>query len=111
MARLHLTLPMLCILFFSGCTHSRFDPAVEGQNLLQRDAEWSQAASEGKDIERILSYWSGSIRTSVAASGTSATVSCAMAMIPPSANVVRDLKGFMRRVRSVVNVMNSTAHD
>ena len=30
MARLHLTLPMLCILFFSGCSHSRFDPAVEG---------------------------------------------------------------------------------
>jgi ketosteroid isomerase-like protein len=58
MARLHLTLPMLCILFFSGCSHSRFDPAVEGQKLLQRDAEWSQAASEGKDIERILSYWS-----------------------------------------------------
>ena len=58
MARLHLTLPVLCTLFFSGCCHSRFDPAVEGKKLLQRDAEWSQAASEGKDIERILSYWS-----------------------------------------------------
>ena len=58
MSRLHLTLPVLCILFFSGCSHSKFNPAVEGQKLLQRDAEWSQAASEGKDIERILSYWS-----------------------------------------------------
>ncbi|MGA8670116.1 MAG: DUF4440 domain-containing protein [Terracidiphilus sp.] len=58
MARLHLTLTALCTLFFSGCSHSRFDPAVEGQKLLQRDAEWSQAASEGKDIEKILSYWS-----------------------------------------------------
>ena len=58
MARLHLTLPVLCTLFFSGCSHSRFDPTVEGQKLLQRDAEWSQAAAEGKDIERILSYWS-----------------------------------------------------
>jgi ketosteroid isomerase-like protein len=58
MARLHLTLPVLCTLFFSGCSHSRFNAAVEGQKLLQRDAEWSQAASEGKDIERILSYWS-----------------------------------------------------
>ncbi|MGA7987635.1 MAG: DUF4440 domain-containing protein [Candidatus Dormiibacterota bacterium] len=25
--------------------------------LLRRDAEWAQAASEGTDIERILSYW------------------------------------------------------
>lgn len=58
MARLHPTLPMLFILFFSGCSHLRFDPAVEGQKLLRRDAEWSQAASEGKDIEKILSYWS-----------------------------------------------------
>ena len=58
MTRLYVTLPVLCILFFSGCSHSRFDPAVEGQLLLQRDAEWSQAASEGKDIEEILSYWS-----------------------------------------------------
>ncbi len=58
MTRLHLTLPILCILLVSGCSHSRFDPAVEGQKLLRRDAEWSQAASEGKDIERVLSYWS-----------------------------------------------------
>ncbi|MFZ0396145.1 MAG: DUF4440 domain-containing protein [Terracidiphilus sp.] len=58
MARFHLTLTVLCTLFFSGCSHSRFNPAVEGQKLLQRDAEWSQAASEGKDIEKILSYWS-----------------------------------------------------
>jgi ketosteroid isomerase-like protein len=58
MARLHLMLSLLCILCFSGCSHSRFDPAIEGQKLLQRDAEWSQAASEGKNLEKILSYWS-----------------------------------------------------
>lgn len=58
MTRLHLTLPTLCLLLSSGCSHSRFDPAAEGQKLLQRDAEWSQTASDGKDIERILSYWS-----------------------------------------------------
>jgi ketosteroid isomerase-like protein len=56
--RLQLTLPVLCVLFASGCSHSPFDPAVEGQRLLQRDAEWSQAASEGKDLEKILSFWS-----------------------------------------------------
>ena len=58
MGRLHQTLPMLCILLSSGCSHSRFDPAVEGRRLLQRDAEWSRTASEGKDIDKILSYWS-----------------------------------------------------
>ena len=25
--------------------------------LLERDAEWAAAASEGRDIERVLSYW------------------------------------------------------
>lgn len=58
MTRLHQTLPMLCILLAGGCSHSRFDPAVEGRRLLQRDAEWSQTASEGENIEKILSYWS-----------------------------------------------------
>jgi hypothetical protein len=33
------------------------------------------------------------------------------AAIPPSANVVKDLKRFMCRVLSIVNAMNSTADD
>ena len=33
------------------------DLASERTRLLQRDAEWAAAASEGRDIERILSYW------------------------------------------------------
>jgi ketosteroid isomerase-like protein len=31
--------------------------ATEKERLLRRDAEWAQAASEGRDVERILSYW------------------------------------------------------
>jgi ketosteroid isomerase-like protein len=31
--------------------------AEEKKRLLRRDAEWATAASEGRDIERILSYW------------------------------------------------------
>jgi len=31
--------------------------AAEKERLLRRDAEWAQAASEGRDVERILSYW------------------------------------------------------
>ena len=30
---------------------------AERIRLLQRDAEWAVAASEGRDVERILSYW------------------------------------------------------
>jgi ketosteroid isomerase-like protein len=33
------------------------DLAAERTRLLQRDAEWATAASEGRDLERILSYW------------------------------------------------------
>jgi ketosteroid isomerase-like protein len=35
----------------------RMDSSVERTRLLQRDAEWATAASEGRDVERILSYW------------------------------------------------------
>jgi len=52
-----LSLLMLCVLLSGGCSSSRFDPVAEGPKLLQRDAEWSQAASEGKDVEKIVSYW------------------------------------------------------
>jgi uncharacterized protein (TIGR02246 family) len=30
---------------------------AEKDRLLQRDVEWAAVASEGRDIERILSYW------------------------------------------------------
>jgi len=33
------------------------DLASEKTRLLQRDAEWAAAASEGRDLERVLSYW------------------------------------------------------
>jgi ketosteroid isomerase-like protein len=33
------------------------DAASEKTRLLQRDAEWAAAASEGLDIELILSFW------------------------------------------------------
>ncbi len=33
------------------------DVDTEGNRLLARDAEWARTASEGRDIERILSYW------------------------------------------------------
>ena len=33
------------------------DLAAERDRLLKRDAEWAIAASEGRDLERVLSYW------------------------------------------------------
>ena len=50
-------LPFVAVLLFSGCS-PRFDPAAESQKLLKRDAEWAAAAAEGKDVEKIVSYWS-----------------------------------------------------
>jgi len=33
------------------------DLAAEKTRLLQRDADWASVAFEGRDLERILSYW------------------------------------------------------
>lgn len=33
------------------------DSSAEKTRLLKRDAEWAAAASEGRDVERILSFW------------------------------------------------------
>lgn len=33
------------------------DLAAEKKKLLERDAEWAASASEGSDVERILSFW------------------------------------------------------
>jgi ketosteroid isomerase-like protein len=33
------------------------DELAERERLLERDAEWAALASEGRDIDRMLSYW------------------------------------------------------
>ncbi len=50
----------VCLLLFA-CTAPvppTFDTTAESARLLQRDAEWADAATAGKDIEKVLSYWS-----------------------------------------------------
>lgn len=42
----------------ASCTRSQFDANAEAKALLQRDAEWATAASAGKDVDKIVSYWS-----------------------------------------------------
>src|SRR5580693_678794 len=49
---------MLLALCAAGCAPSSFDPAAESSKLAQRDADWSSASFEGKDIDRIVSFWS-----------------------------------------------------
>ncbi len=41
----------------AGCSRPSFDPAAEQTALLKRDAEWASAASAGRDVENIISYW------------------------------------------------------
>jgi ketosteroid isomerase-like protein len=49
------TLLALCA---AGCAPASFDAAAESSKLAQRDADWSSVSFEGKDIERIVAYWS-----------------------------------------------------
>jgi ketosteroid isomerase-like protein len=41
----------------SGCAASHATQDVKAE-LLRTDAEWEKAASEGRDVDRIVSYWS-----------------------------------------------------
>lgn len=40
-----------------ACSSSRFDAAGAKATLLRRDAEWSDASAAGKDVDKIVSYW------------------------------------------------------
>jgi len=57
MPRVRTFLPIVAIALL-GCAHPPFDPDAEAHKLLQRDAEWSEVASAGKDVEKTISYWS-----------------------------------------------------
>src|SRR5947207_14297994 len=45
-------------LVLAGCSQRGFDPATEQAKLLRRDAEWADLAWAGKDVDKIISYWS-----------------------------------------------------
>ena len=41
-----------------GCYEAAgFDAATEEAKLLRRDAEWAELATAGKDVDKIVSYW------------------------------------------------------
>ena len=41
-----------------SCSRHPFDPVIEQTKLLHRDAEWADLASAGKDVDKIVSFWS-----------------------------------------------------
>jgi ketosteroid isomerase-like protein len=49
---------LVFLLVLVGCSQRAFDPATEQAKLLHRDAEWADLAFAGKDVEKIVSYWS-----------------------------------------------------
>src|SRR5665213_3852972 len=53
----HLT-PIALLLTAVGCSRVPFDTVAETKTLLARDAQWAEAAVQGKDIDKIISYWS-----------------------------------------------------
>jgi len=58
MRRVNLVPALLSLLCCVGCSQPRFDATAESSRLLQRDVEWAKAASDGRDINKIVSYWS-----------------------------------------------------
>lgn len=51
-------LPLLAFLsLIVSCSHRDFEPVAEQAKLLRRDKEWADLASAGKDVEKIVSYW------------------------------------------------------
>lgn len=58
MPKLRLFLLLAILVAAGACTHASFDVATEQQRLLHRDAEWADTAAAGKDLDKIVSYWS-----------------------------------------------------
>src|SRR5438477_447 len=49
---------ILLALALDSCSQRDFDFKTEGEKLLRRDAEWADLATAGKDVEKVVSYWS-----------------------------------------------------
>jgi ketosteroid isomerase-like protein len=49
---------ILLSLLLVSCSQRHFDSKTEGEKLLRRDAEWADLATAGKNVEKVVSYWS-----------------------------------------------------
>lgn len=48
---------LVVVVIYCSRALGAFDAAAEEKKLLQRDEEWAALATEGKDLEKIVSYW------------------------------------------------------
>src|SRR5437762_11238254 len=48
---------VVLILGVAGSRAMAFDVATEEAKLLRREAEWADLATKGKEIDKIVSYW------------------------------------------------------
>jgi ketosteroid isomerase-like protein len=62
MLRIHHIAAVLGVLISAGCAQPSFNSAEESVKLSQRDADWARVSQEGKDVEKIVSYWSDDAR-------------------------------------------------
>jgi ketosteroid isomerase-like protein len=53
---------VLCGLVLCGCAPPPFDAVGEGRKLAARDAEWANLSRDGKDVDKIVSYWTDDAR-------------------------------------------------
>jgi ketosteroid isomerase-like protein len=54
--------PVIVLLSFDIASAQRtFDPREEAAKLLRRDAEWADLATAGKDLEKIVSYFTDDV--------------------------------------------------
>ncbi|MFL6530941.1 MAG: YybH family protein [Chthoniobacterales bacterium] len=49
---------LIVLVVLSSRAMAALDSAAEEKKLLQRDAEWAALATAGKDVDKIVSYWS-----------------------------------------------------
>ena len=56
MTTVHKVIPTLSLVGLTGCT-TRVDVEKERAAILQTDKEWLAAALEGRDLGRIVSFW------------------------------------------------------
>ena len=52
-----LLIVVIALILFS-CSRPQFNSAAEAEKLLRRDAEWADLAAAGKDVDKVVSYWS-----------------------------------------------------
>jgi ketosteroid isomerase-like protein len=52
------SIPLAYLFVLVSCSRHAFDPVTEQARLLRRDAEWADLATEGKDVDKIVSFWS-----------------------------------------------------